>query len=357
MQRVKYIDALRGFTMILVVYSHVIVLMMNHGTNDPVAASVINRAFMAFRMPLFFFISGYFTFKYGYDFKVLKNKSIKRIIQQFIPTIVFGLLCTIVFFNRDIYHFFVNSGKYGYWFTIVAVEYFFTIAPILFMFSALKFSRKKIAVSLVLLATVAFFMPLIFNIFKISDKVGFKTSELLCLELYARHLLFFILGMIGRIYSDKITSFFGKKWVLLVSPILFILLFNLGLAKELVYSRFVSIAGVIMMMSLFLFFEKKMPRRCINWLSTLGTLTLEIYLLHYFVIYFVHHHVNTKGLTVCVNTLYEFPVVFLIGILIIGLCLLFVRLLKRLNIYKYLFLKYNPSTKQPQAPELSGKVA
>ena len=54
--RIEYIDAMRGFTMILVVLHHV--SLMAFGRN-----SVIDEWLMEFRMPLFFFVSGFVLYK------------------------------------------------------------------------------------------------------------------------------------------------------------------------------------------------------------------------------------------------------------------------------------------------------
>ena len=55
-KRLEYIDALRGFTMILVVFAHII----NYGYHitDAKAETMdtFNNLFIRFRMPLFFFI-------------------------------------------------------------------------------------------------------------------------------------------------------------------------------------------------------------------------------------------------------------------------------------------------------------
>ena len=55
--RVEYIDALRGMTMILVVYSHVALWCFDN------LNMAYNDVFMKFRMPTFFFISGWVFFK------------------------------------------------------------------------------------------------------------------------------------------------------------------------------------------------------------------------------------------------------------------------------------------------------
>ena len=59
-KRIEYIDAMRGFTMILVVYSHIIFF----GYNDDSILS-FNSFFVNFRMPLFLFISGWVLYKAG----------------------------------------------------------------------------------------------------------------------------------------------------------------------------------------------------------------------------------------------------------------------------------------------------
>lgn len=53
-QRIEYLDAMRGFCMILVVYSHL------GNTNTP--DLFCNNVFLTFRMPLFFFSEWIFMF-------------------------------------------------------------------------------------------------------------------------------------------------------------------------------------------------------------------------------------------------------------------------------------------------------
>ena len=56
-KRIEYIDALRGFTMILVVFSHV------EWFSFDLRSSFINDLFISFRMPLFFWVSGFIAYK------------------------------------------------------------------------------------------------------------------------------------------------------------------------------------------------------------------------------------------------------------------------------------------------------
>ncbi|MFK1753854.1 acyltransferase family protein [Bacteroides fragilis] len=58
-KRIEYIDAMRGFTMLLVVFGHVLTHCLRNYSED----SVVYCFFERFRMPMFFFISGYIAYK------------------------------------------------------------------------------------------------------------------------------------------------------------------------------------------------------------------------------------------------------------------------------------------------------
>ena len=59
--RIEYIDAMRGFTMILVVLQHVASFCWHVYGNAP----SVHEYLVQFRMPMFFFISGFVLFKAG----------------------------------------------------------------------------------------------------------------------------------------------------------------------------------------------------------------------------------------------------------------------------------------------------
>ena len=88
-KRIEYIDALRGLTMILVVFSHV--ELTSFGFENP---TFINSLFMSFRMPLFFWVSGYIAYKASiqWNWSTWWQMSKKKTIIQLIPTLIFGLI-------------------------------------------------------------------------------------------------------------------------------------------------------------------------------------------------------------------------------------------------------------------------
>ena len=93
-KRLEYIDALRGFTMILVVFAHII----NYGYHitDAKAETMdtFNNLFIRFRMPLFFFISGFVLYKQEriWDKPFIKDFIKKKFFVQIVPTFIFLFL-------------------------------------------------------------------------------------------------------------------------------------------------------------------------------------------------------------------------------------------------------------------------
>ena len=74
-KRIAYIDAMRGFTMLLVVYSHIQV----HGYHTPIhEIDSFNLLFVRVRMPLFFFISGWVLYKSSRIWDMKTSLSHKR---------------------------------------------------------------------------------------------------------------------------------------------------------------------------------------------------------------------------------------------------------------------------------------
>ena len=98
-KRIEYIDAMRGFTMILVVIAHVIFFSYQ-------GIDVFNwgKFFKIFRMPLFFFISGYIMYKASriwsgevtWDF--LKKSSRCRLFRplSFCPYLLISIILTFM---------------------------------------------------------------------------------------------------------------------------------------------------------------------------------------------------------------------------------------------------------------------
>ena len=124
--RLEWLDAMRGFTMILVVMNHV----FGHGFQGDVKASVPMALCQLFRMPLFFFVSGFLAYKAGYLWNYVGTRAmlLKKFKVQLIPTIIF-MAAYIALMRKPPFwpalgRAWMAETKAGYWFTIVLLQMF-----------------------------------------------------------------------------------------------------------------------------------------------------------------------------------------------------------------------------------------
>ena len=108
-KRIGYIDALRGLTMLLVVFSHI--YLPNQ--------TPLNQLFIHFRMPLFFFISGFISFRREQSWSGLDTTSRLRskVRTMIFPALIIGVVYTLIANEVPLVEFFVRPAKLGYWFT------------------------------------------------------------------------------------------------------------------------------------------------------------------------------------------------------------------------------------------------
>ncbi len=137
--RLEYFDALRATSIIMVVYGHIYSNLLNLMTSG---LSYINEWRMQFSMPLFFFISGFFTYSISYSIPVFKRRTRNRLLRQLYPTIILMFIMCSIWPNRSYIDFITDEFKGGFWFTIVSVEVFLITAPFLVLFYQKNFSAK-----------------------------------------------------------------------------------------------------------------------------------------------------------------------------------------------------------------------
>ena len=130
----EWLDAMRGFTMILVVAYHV--AQFGFGQSEKLSASL--PFLVLFRMPLFFFVSGFLAYRSRFVWTTSSFLSLtwKKVKIQVLPALVF--LCLFLIFRRSHNFFDVfwasmkSPTKSGYWFTWVLLQmfiiYYFTAA-------------------------------------------------------------------------------------------------------------------------------------------------------------------------------------------------------------------------------------
>lgn len=159
-KRIEYIDALRGVTMILVVYSHVAYWCLNN------IDMAYNDIFIRFRMPTFFFISGWVFYKADRIWykSIIYSTLKKKFMVQIVPFLIFMYLYMYLF-NGSEYYMSSAESKHGYWFTFSLFEYF--IIYILFeaLFNKHSSNKKEAVVMIVmlLLSILAFYYEQVKN--------------------------------------------------------------------------------------------------------------------------------------------------------------------------------------------------
>ena len=132
--RLEWLDALRGFTMIMVVANHVAQI----GFEEEWKHSSSLQFLLLFRMPLFFFISGFLAYKASqiWTARNLSGLILKKVRVQLIPTLVFFALATAILkphFWPGVEESFHSPTKGGYWFTLVLLYMFLIYYPFAYL--------------------------------------------------------------------------------------------------------------------------------------------------------------------------------------------------------------------------------
>lgn len=344
--RIQYIDALRGFTMILVVLTHV------ESFSFEMESSFINDVLVSFRMPLFFFISGFIGYKAGVEWtgKTWWTMSRKKLLVQLIPTFFFGLICAYAYLKVDFMAFVTSSNKLGYWFTIALLEMFllvYTMNWVLYQCSN-KESKPRKVIALVLIYVALYLCRLV------PDHLPSLSSayDVLCLHYVSLYFPFFAFGYICSMYKEAFNRMLEHKSFAAIAIILFAVLFyvrrtyilpNLGGGALIFISSFftqlaVGILGLLVVYNTFRTYADSFTsdKRIGRALQYIGKRTLDIYLLHYFFIPYLPQ--VGRMLEQGNNAALELALGGCISLLVIGLCLVVSNIIRTSPILaKYLF--------------------
>lgn len=212
----EWIDAMRGFTMVLVVAYHVCITTFAEDPKD----STYLTTFVLFRMPLFFFISGFFSYsaKMEWTLANLFKSIAKKMRIQLLPTAIFMTLFAVCIHRQFWPTFigFLNSPtKGGYWFTYILLVMF--VLYYLFAYSESGWSKWLKARNLGWLPITLFwltwlgiyatwFMPAWFSYPK--DEFWKISSFSQLIQFFH----FFLAGNIARRYWPKFERLFDQKW-------------------------------------------------------------------------------------------------------------------------------------------------
>ena len=341
--RIEYIDALRGFTMLLVVFAHV----EGFGFFNFSHQTMTNSFLSSFRMPLFFFISVFVAYKLEKCDCLWYARSVRKKMRiQLIPTLFFGLIYTYLYLGKDFSSFIADPAKLGYWFTIALLEMFLVYYTV----NLIVKDRNKHEViwffSLVGIAISMYLLKLPFKYYPILKTIGNYSS----LHYTFEYFQFFVFGLFASKYRNQFGHLLDNGTVMAVVMLLFSSLcyvkFNMvdillqgKVDIWIIISTFLgTVIGYLGIVVVFCFFRKYQSSvssscRLGRTLQYVGRRTLDIYMIHYFLL------PTLPGigdfLKSSSNVIVELMLGFGLSVAIIGLCIMISNVIRTSDLLAY----------------------
>ena len=293
--RLEWLDAMRGFTMILVVANHV----SQTGFMQAVKFSSSLSFLILFRMPLFFFISGFLAYKAAqvWNLENLCRLVGKKLRIQIVPTVVFFLLGMAVLFDSfpdAVVEKFHSPLKGGYWFTIALLYMFIIYYLFAYLESKLKW-QSWIPITLLFVLSMCVYetcyLPRQF--WWAFGYRGVKPTTFLddtCLIQLMLYMPFFLYGNIVHRYWEKAQRVMDSRWFYPVIVVLVILATMDSLKWHVLRMQWavipLTLARFILLTMVFMYFRHYAKYFSqMTWvgrtLQYIGRRTLDIYLIHY----------------------------------------------------------------------------
>lgn len=283
-KRIEYIDALRGFTMYLVVFSHIWTFGYHVEEKPDTFATVLTNFFLV----LFFFISGFVAYKKDRSWalpdaaRLLKNKAI----QLLTPSIFFcALFCWWKGYGIDGA---LAPANAGYWFTI-HLFYFFVFYSLTNILMPKRLGGVKIDVLLLLVAFIIFAIS--YSHVQIErTQIGADLFHYLGMKNW-RYYIFFIVGVLVRKHFNGFVQLTDNKYAMALSI--------LGFFGMVFYADHIDfpmwkplnmlIYGMLSIIVIFTFFRKyetsfQSSTKLGYSMQYIGRRTMDIYMIHYFLL-------------------------------------------------------------------------
>lgn len=296
--RMHYMDQLKGIAIFMVVMGHVLTMCIRD-----IDAATIFKIIGEVHMPLFFFISGWFTYKTAEDGRIRRPDLRQRTMQLLVPMVIVSSLWVLYFPGSGLRSplpegfdgLWTSEYKNGYWFTpvlFVIMALYALLAP-----AILRIKRGGLAVTasiviaIVLYAVIAHFVPIKY--------IGIS-SALLILQF----LPIFMVGAIARQHQDTFIRLTANPRAVTGALIIGVLLFYViawpwripaieGIPFIVPTARMIfQIALAIVALNIAIPWSQKAysaertrPARTAVILEYLGRKSLAIYLLHYFLLF------------------------------------------------------------------------
>ena len=305
--------------MLLVVYHHVLLHCVS------TEGFSFNDIFIVFRMPLFFFVSGFVLYNGAkvWDLRFSWQFLKKKFNVQIVSTLIFLLLFDLIF-QTPVSDSLFSFVKNGYWFTIALFEYFLLFVLIEYLIYKLK--QKKWETTLLILFALAvvsvpflsFMMPTLkWEECGLYNLLGVR-------QLY--YFIYFIFGVLVKKYFTYFERyvFNDKSFALLLIVFIFSFIYNYSynesLLVNIVGKLLEAFSGILIVFSVFRRYSSMFNVDTVvgKSLIYIGRRTLDIYLLHYF---FLPHGIVELLLNKLSDPTSEFIVVAFCAMVTVLICL------------------------------------
>lgn len=306
-QRINYIDRMKGLAILLVVMGHIYLFSM--GKSD----CVLYRFIGSFHMCFFMFLSGLVVASgISSPFWSMK-KLMKKIIALIVPMFVFGLIFTMSLGEIDscdtfLHKFltFINAPeKAGYWYLMSLSMFYLSLQ----LFRLNRWNNYLVDILIACITFVLFF---------IGWKYTAQKYDPFCLLDCGNNYLAFIFGVFSTKYG-LIEKIINNNWCYTVSFIGYIVLFGyvcpVSVVNSLLKHVIVPLFAIVVILTVFIRRENdnSIIERCLEFL---GKQTLDIYILHYFLIVNLNFVVIDRWFQETGNFILSGMFVFMVSLLI-----------------------------------------
>ncbi len=288
-ERKGWLDAMRGVTIMMVVFGHVLFFGFDIQRND----SFLGWSMGMFRMPLFFFISGYVAYrKYrDWNFGYAGSVILRKFRAQLLATVFFLVLYELTFGGGLEGILDPSMGKY--WFTVVLFRIYLLYAIPNLLLRMIKYSCIEEWVE----TGIALLMIVTGGICSVMFHEESSSGGWLAIVDYRTlaYLPYFGLGLMMREFEKRITGYISRKVVIysvqfyvLACMLLWVSIdWGVIAIESTLYKIIVRGMGCMGIWGMFMGFYTLRHRidsgkGIGNILRYIGRRTLDIYFIHYF---------------------------------------------------------------------------
>ena len=291
-QRLHHFDVIKGIAILLVVMGHVLIFGI-HKVDSAFVFKFLERV----HMPLFFFISGYFTYKFV-DGKVVLPNIVSRFKQLIIPFFCVSSIWIYYFphsgiespLNSTWEGLYSDTWKNGYWFTLCLFELIFIYCAIVPLFNKARNAIFQIPI----VAIVYLFVGVLATM---GDS---SINAYIGIPLIYQFMPIFFAGIFAKKYANNFNATLVNSKAITLAILLggFLLYYSCYFwefkqVPTYVVELATSLAHFAVVMVVFSAikpwsdyeFSKESQSKSIRILQYIGKESLAIYLLHYFFLF------------------------------------------------------------------------